>query len=115
MENKRKLIIISLIIFILATIGASYWYISLHYYREHDLKNLTTIVTQVGLVGGFFTTLVFLLINLCRRKIKDKGLRFFLIVILVIIFLVFVYHLTLNMVFYQTGSPHSFLKSLMEL
>lgn len=115
MKNNKKLIIISLLIFIFSTIATSYWYILLHYSREHDLENITTIVTQIGLIGGFFTTFIFLLINLCIRKIRNKGFRAFLIIILIIFFIVFVYHLTLNMVFYHTDSPHSFLKSLMEL
>ncbi|SDQ12681.1 hypothetical protein SAMN05421664_0630 [Chryseobacterium soldanellicola] len=108
MKNRRKLIIISLIIFILATIASTCWYISLHSYGEGDLKNLTTIITQIGLFGGFFTTVLFLLINFCW-KIKDRGLKAFLVAILVILFIVFVYQLTLNMIFYQTDNPHSFI------
>ncbi|WP_346986261.1 hypothetical protein [Chryseobacterium sp. POE27] len=114
MKNQKKLALFSFIIFIISTAAASYWYILLHYYREHDLENISTIITQVGLVAGAITTFIFFLINLCIKKIKDKGLRSFLVVILVIFFIVFVYHLTLNMVFYHTDSPQSFIESLME-
>lgn len=114
MGKSKKPIIISIIIFVLSVAAASYWYIQLHYYREHDLENLSTIITQVGLVSGAMTTLIFILINLAVKKIKDKGLRAFLVALLIILFIVFVYHLTLNMVFYHTDSQKSFIESLME-
>lgn len=114
MRKSKKPAIISIIVFVLSVAAASYWYIVLHYYREHDLKNISTIITQVGLVSGAVTTLIFILINLVVKKIKDKGLRAFLVALLVISFIVFVYHLTLNMVFYHTDSPKTFLQSLLE-
>ncbi len=114
MKNPKRLALFSIIIFIVSTAAASYWYIQLHYYREHDLDNLSTIITQVGLVSGAITTLIFVLISQVVKRIKDKGLRSFLVVILVIFFIVFVYHLTLNMVFYHTDSTQSFIGSLLE-
>lgn len=115
MKNTRKLAIVSIAIFLLSMAAGCYWYILLHYSREHDLKNISKIIMQVGWVTGLVTTIIFLLINWCIRKIKDQGLRTFLVIVLIIFFIVFVYHLTLNMVFYQTDSPYSFIQSLMEL
>lgn len=114
MGKSRKTVIISIIVFVLSVAAASYWYIQLHYYREHDLKNISTIITQVGLISGAITTLIFVLINQVIKKVKDKGLRAFLVTLLIIIFIVFVYHLTLNIVFYHTDSQQSFIESLME-
>lgn len=112
---KIKLGIISVIIFTVAAIAATLWYISLHSAQDYNVQDITKTFLQVGLISACITTLFFLLIYLSIKNVKDKGFRFFLISIIIIFFLAFVWQLTLNMVFYQMDSPQSFVKYFLEL
>jgi len=112
---KGKETLISCIVFAVAAVAATVWYISLHASQGYDLQTITRVFLQIGWVSACITTLFFLLIILCMKKIKDKGLRFFLIFTIVIFFLAFVWQLTLNMVFYQMDAPEPFVKFLFDL
>ncbi|WP_312389941.1 hypothetical protein [Chryseobacterium sp.] len=115
MKSKFRLIISSLIIFIVSVIFSVCGYFALHLSQEFSLKNINKIIVEVGLISGIVTTVIYLLITLCIRTVKDNGFRSFLIVVLMVFYLAFVCILTLNMVFYQLDNPNSFVKYFMEL
>lgn len=114
MKNSRKLIIISIIIFILFTAATSFLYVLLHYLGDYSFKNVLKIITQIGLVGGIGTTVIFLLMNRVVRKVSSGLLRALLIILLILLFLLLFYQITWNIIFYQLDDPRSFISYLIE-
>jgi hypothetical protein len=115
MKNIRKFIIISLLIFLLITVGITSWYIlSLNYLEEYNLKKIIKIVTQIGLVGAIIPSLTISLIYYLIIKIEKKILLLFLIILLIIFLLFQIYVIALNLFFYDINSSKSFLRSLIQ-
>lgn len=115
MGNIKKNIIISLLIFVLCTIILSGWYILLHRYEELvNVKSISKVVINVGLIGAIIPAIIFSLIYYLSKIILNKLLLTFLIFILFIFLLFSVYGLTVNMVFYHIDDSKSFLQSLLE-
>ncbi len=114
MDNIRKFILISLLIFILLTIGITCWYIlSLNYLEKYDLKNIIKIVTQIGCIGAIIPFLTISLMYYFIIKIKSKLLLLFLMIILIIFLIFQVYWISLNLFFYDIKGSESFLQSLL--
>ena len=115
MENIRKFIMVSLLIFLVLTIGITCWYIlSLNYLEKYDLKNTIKIVTQIGFIGAIIPSLTISLMYYFIIKIKNKLLLLFLIIILIIFLIFQVYWISINLFFYDIKDPQSFLQSLLE-
>lgn len=115
MKNIQKLVLISLLIFFLLTIGIASWYIlSLNYLEQYNLKSIIKIVTQIGLVGAIIPTLTISLIYYLIIKIKNKLLLLFFVIILIVFLIFQIYFIALNLFFYDINDSKSFLKSLIE-
>ena len=115
MKNIQKLVLVSLLIFFLLTIGIASWYIlSLNYLEEYNLKSIIKIVTQIGLVGAMIPSLTISLIYYLLIKIKNKLLLLFLVIVLIVFLIFQIYFITLNLFFYDINGSKSFLKSLIE-
>lgn len=113
MKKTQKLIIFSLLAFVLCTVALSFWYQSLHYLTE---VNFIKVITNVGIIGAVVPTLFLALIYYLTQKNMNKTSRIYLIIILSLFLFFSVYNLTLVMVFYDINdSKTTFLKSLLEI
>mgnify|MGYP003451550113 CR=1 FL=1 len=115
MKNNTKLVLISLLIFVLSTIGMTCWYISLHKSVVLNIENITKIVAQVGLFSAIIPSTTFTLIYFLIKNLKSKWLLSFLVIFLFVFFILVIYSITLVMVFYHLDDSKSFLKSFMEI
>lgn len=114
MKNSQKLIIISLIMFIVTAIGISLWYINDHILLKFDAKSILMVLPKVGVPAGIITTLIFLLVVFCLTKIKNP---FIITLVMTLIFIALVgisYWFILHMIFYNIDDKKSFISQLLE-
>lgn len=115
MENKRN-ITVSLFIYVLCTIILSCWYMILHRYEELvNIKSITKVVINIGLIGAIVPGIIFSLIYYLLKKVSNKLLLILFIFILFILLIFSVYWITVNMVFYHIDDAKSFIQSLLEI
>lgn len=113
MKKSQKLILFTLLAFVLCTVALSFWYQSLHYLTE---VNFIKIITNVGIVGAIVPTLFLALIYYLIQKNMNKTSQIYLIIILSLLLIFSIYNLTLVMVFYDIDdSKTTFLKSILEI
>lgn len=110
MKNTQKLGLVSLFIFILSTIGVSYWYISDHTV-DLDFQNIIKIASNVGWVGGMIPTITFLIIYFLVKKVKNVWLLSFLLISFIILLILLIYWFFLTMIFYDVKGSESFIGS----
>lgn len=116
MKNSRKLVLISLSIFVLSTIAMSCLYFLLHRFAAvYNFKYITTVITQIGLIGGFIGAITFLIIFYLTKKVKNIWLLSFLFIVLIIFLIFLVYCFFVTIIFYDIDGSKSFLGSLMEM
>ncbi len=116
MKTTYKLILYSIIILIISTIGITYWYISDHldynpidfkFYKVSDITFLSfiDIIIQIGLVGGIFLVFSFLTIYFLKIKVKNIGLFSFLIIIYITLAVIVAYQFILYTIFHDFNNP----------
>ncbi|MCE3075691.1 hypothetical protein [Chryseobacterium gwangjuense] len=116
MKNSRKFIIISLLLFLLFTIGITSWYIlSLNYLEKYDLKTIIKIAVEIGAVGAILPSLTISLMYYFILKIKNKSLLLLLIIFLIIFLIFQLYWITVNLFLFDIKSSESFLQALLEV
>lgn len=115
MKNIRKLVLISLLVFIISTIGVTYLYVLFDSLMELSSKSIIKILTQIGLIGGIILTIVFILIYYLIKKIKNIWLLT-LSLIGLLVFLVFItYWFFLAMMYFRLEDSQSFLSILLQV
>jgi hypothetical protein len=115
MKNIPKLILISLLMFILSTIGMTYLYVLFDNLMEINLKNILTILIQVGLIGGIIFTIIFLLIYYLIKRIKNIWLLTISLIGFFIFFIFLAYWFFLAMMYYRLEDSQSFLSILLQV
>ena len=115
MKNNPKLVLISLVVFIFSTIGMTYLYILFDSLTEINLKNITRILTQVGLIGGMIFTSIFILIYFLIKKIKNIWLLTISFIGLFIFIIFLAYWFFLAMMYFSFKESRSFLSILWEI
>ena len=115
MKTTYKLIFFSILIFIISTIGITYWYISDHlaHLLSIRIQSILDIAINIGLVGALIPTLLFLIVYFLIKKIKNIWLLSSLIIVLMGIVIAIVYWFFLSMIFQDFDNPQSFLKSFL--
>ena len=119
MKTIYKLILNSILIFIISTIGITNWYISDHldynaldhkFYKVSDIqiRSLIDIIIQIGFVGGILPLILFLIIYFLKIKIKNTGLFSFLIIVIIAFSLVILYQFVLYAIFHEFNTPIQF-------
>jgi len=112
MKNYSKIIIISLILFSITSIGITTWYTSDHVLMDFDVHSIIKVLCQVGFPAGVITTLIFLIVIFFTRKIKNLFLLT-LFMSLVFILVIFIsYWFILHMIFYHIEDKESFISTL---
>jgi hypothetical protein len=115
MKNISKFVLISLSIFILSTIGMTYFYILFDSLTVLNLKNVTRILIQVGLIGGIIFTTIFTLIYYLIKKIKNIWLLTISFIGLFIFLIFLAYWFFLAMMYFRLEDSRSFLSILWEI
>jgi hypothetical protein len=116
MKNIQKLVLISLLIFVFSTIGMTCLYFLVHRFAAvYNLKYITTVITQVGMIAAIIPSMIFLLIYSLIKILKSKWLLSFLILVLFVFLILVIFQISLVMVFYHLDDTKSFLKSLIEI
>lgn len=110
MKKNLKLVLFSLIIFILSTIGASYWFTTLHTV-DANFEHIIKIILQVGIVLGIIPTITFLMIYYLIKKVKNVWLLSFLLIGLIILLITLIYWVFLTTIFYDIDGSESFIGS----
>ena len=108
MKNYYKLISYCFIILIISTLGITYWYVSDHLlsnFSSIHFSSLVDIIIQIGLVGALIPTFSFLIIYFLIKKVKNKGLLSFFVIILIAIIIALVYWFVLCMIFHEFNRP----------
>lgn len=115
MKTTYKLILYSILILIISTIGVTYWYISDHLFDMSTIRiqSVIDITIQIGLVGGVISTFLFLIIYFLIKKIKNIWLLSFLIIILIALVLAVIYWFILCAIFQDYDNPQSFLSTFL--
>lgn len=114
MKNPQKLIIISLIMFVVTALGITLWYINDHILLKFDTKSILMVLPRVGMPAGIITTFIFLLVVFCLNKIKNS---FIITLVMSLIFIAFVmisYWFILHMIFYNIEDKKSFISQLLD-
>ncbi|MDQ0636519.1 uncharacterized protein with PQ loop repeat [Pedobacter sp. W3I1] len=114
MKNSQKIIIISLIMFIVTAIGISLWYINDHILLKFDAKSILMVLPRVGLPAGIISTTIFLLVVFCLNKIKNPFIITLVMSLIFIAFVVISYWFILHMVFYNIEDKKSFISQLLD-
>jgi hypothetical protein len=111
MKTTYKLILFSILILIISTIGITYWYISDHpaHLLSIRIQSIIDIAINIGLVGALIPTFLFLIIYFLIKKIKNILLLSFLIIILIAVAIAVVYWFVLCLIFQDFDDPQSFL------
>lgn len=112
MKNSQKIIIISLIIFSITSIGITLWYINDHILINFDTNSIIKILFQVGLPAGVITTLIFLMVIFLLQKIKNLYASTLSMALIFILFILISYWFILHMIFYNIEDKESFVSSL---
>ncbi|KIA97021.1 MULTISPECIES: hypothetical protein [unclassified Flavobacterium] len=118
MKSTYKLILYSIIIFVISTIGITYWYVSDHLLSDMSampMKSLMNISIYIGLVGALIPTFSFLIIYFLTRKIKNKWLLSLVLIILFAVVLAIVYWFVLCAIFQDHDNPQSFISRFLGL
>lgn len=115
MKNSKKLVLISFVLFILGTIGMTYLYFLFDSLMELNLKNITKIVTQVGVVGGTVFTTIFMLTYYLIKKIKNIWLLTISFIGLFIFIIFLAYWFFLAMMRFSLEDSKSFLSILFQI
>lgn len=118
MKTTYRLILYSVLILVISTIGITYWYIS-----DHLLSDLSSMRTQfvldiaiyIGLVGSLIPTFSFLILYFLVKKIKNTGLLGLFIAILIILVIAIIYWFILCAVFQDLDNPQYFLHNFFGL
>jgi hypothetical protein len=115
MKNNKKSVLISLGIFIIGTIGMTCLFILFDSLIELNLKNITKIVTQVGVVGGTVFTSIFILTYFLIKKIKNIWLLTSSFIVLLIFIIFLAYWFFLAMIYFSLEDSKSFLSILFQI
>jgi uncharacterized protein with PQ loop repeat len=114
MKKPQKLIIISLSMFVITALGITLWYINDHMLLKFDAKSILAVLLQVGLPAGIITTLIFLLVVFCLKKIKNPFLITLVMSLIFIAFVMISYWFILHMIFYNIEDKKSFISQLLD-
>ncbi|OUL60536.1 hypothetical protein [Flavobacterium sp. AJR] len=118
MKTTYKLILYSILILIISTIGITYWYVSDHllsHMSSMSMRVLIDIAIYIGLAGAFIPTFSFLIIYFLIRKVKNKWLLSLLLIILFAVVLAIVYWFVLCAIFQDHDNPQSFISRFLGL
>lgn len=115
MKNIPRLVLVSLLIFVLSTIGMTYVYILFDSLTELSQNNITKILIQVGLTGGVIITIIFILIYYLTKKIKNNWLLTISFIGISIFLLFISYWFFLAMMYYRLEDSQSFLSILLQI
>jgi hypothetical protein len=115
MKTTYKLILFSVLILIISTIGITYWYISDHpaHLLSIRIQSIVDIAINIGLVGALIPTFLFLIIYFLIKKTKNIWLLSFLIIILIAVAIAVVYWFVLCVIFQDFDDPQSFLNKFL--
>ena len=109
------LVLISMLIFILSTIGMTCLYILFDNLMQINLKNIFTILIQVGLICGIIFTTIFLLIYYLINKIKNIWLLTISLIVFLIFLIFLAYWFFLAMMYFRLEDSQSFLSILFHI
>lgn len=119
MRTVNRIILYSLLIFIVSTLGITYWYIAGHleydainfkFFKVGDIqfKSLIDVIVQIGFVGALIPTFLFSIIYFLKMRMKNVGLFYILAFISIVFASVLVYQFILYTIFHHFGTPISF-------
>lgn len=113
MKNTKLLILINIILFIVAAIGISYFYISNHLLSnisEIESGSVIDIFLQIGCVGAVLPVISFTLIILSVKKITNKLVLLFTLLAVALLTIVALYFFIMYMTFHEFPTPVQFHK-----
>jgi hypothetical protein len=113
MKATYRLILYSVLILIISTIGITYWYISDHLLSDLSssvsIQFILNITIYIGLVGSLIPILSFLILYFLIKKIKNRGVLSLLIIILIVFIIAIRHWFIFCTIFYDPDNPQYFL------
>lgn len=106
--KTSKLILYSILLFVISSFGVTYWYISNHLLSNISnlqVQSVIDIYIQIGIIAGLIPSISFMLYSIIIKDIRSRIVQILSVFVLIIVDIIILYYFILYMTFHEFKNP----------